>query len=62
VAIAEVSPPRPIRWMLRLIHSPHAAWDRRGLADLLYLSGFTTVRTMKKGPVRSMVAIVTAER
>jgi ubiquinone/menaquinone biosynthesis C-methylase UbiE len=62
VAIAEVNLPGPVRWLLRLVRNPHAGWDRRGLADLLYRSGFSSVQTMARSPVGPMIAIVTAER
>jgi ubiquinone/menaquinone biosynthesis C-methylase UbiE len=62
LAIAEVNLPGPVRWLLRLVRNPHAGWDRRQLADLLYRSGFSSVRTMARSPVGPLIGIVTAER
>jgi ubiquinone/menaquinone biosynthesis C-methylase UbiE len=62
LAIGEIDLPGLARWFLRLVRNPHAGWNRRELAGLLYRSGFSRVRTMSRGPVGPVLSIVMAER
>jgi ubiquinone/menaquinone biosynthesis C-methylase UbiE len=61
-AIAEIDLPSPIRWVLRLVGSPHAGWSRRELAGILHRSGFSRVETMARGPLGPKLAIIRADR